>query len=88
MYNLYSSTLTSKGQATIPSQVRKELGIKFGQKVYFRKNGKGFIIEAAPDFFSLRGSIKSKIKYSDRKADKTIAKMFTEEYRKKHGKTS
>jgi antitoxin PrlF len=32
---MYSSTLTSKGQATIPSAIRKRIGVHNGDKVAF-----------------------------------------------------
>lgn len=36
--------ITSKGQITIPIRIRKELGIKDGDKVVFLKQGKNIII--------------------------------------------
>ena len=40
----------------------------------------------AVDFFALRGSIKSKKKYSDKKADKAAAQYFRERGIKKSGR--
>lgn len=37
--------ITSKGQITIPIRIRKELGLKDGDKVVFLKQGNNIIIE-------------------------------------------
>jgi antitoxin PrlF len=43
-----AATLTSKGQITIPSQVRQALGLETGDRVEFVEQGKGqFAIVAA-----------------------------------------
>jgi antitoxin PrlF len=52
------STVTQKGQATIPAEIRKLLGIRTGDKVLFKKDKKGRVhIERyeAPDWAYLRG---------------------------------
>lgn len=38
------STITKKGQVTIPMAVREELGITYGEKVEFTKNEKGEVV--------------------------------------------
>jgi len=46
------STVTSKGQVTIPKEVRRELGIRKGSRVVFAvKNGKAELqlVHRAPD---------------------------------------
>jgi antitoxin PrlF len=55
------STITSKGQITIPKEVRDELGLKPGDRVDFVKDRTGrFSIKAiSTDFRSLKGMIKS-----------------------------
>lgn len=43
-----TATLTSKGQITIPSQVREALGLEMGDRLEFVEQGKGqFAIVAA-----------------------------------------
>jgi len=56
------STVTSKGQVTIPKEVRDQLGLKPGDRVHFVKGRAGrFSLEAVnTDFRSLRGILKSK----------------------------
>ncbi|MBL7155986.1 MAG: AbrB/MazE/SpoVT family DNA-binding domain-containing protein [Candidatus Pacebacteria bacterium] len=78
------STITEKGQVTIPSSIRKEWDIEPGQKVAFvRRKNKTVEVKPAVDFFVLRGSIKSDKRYSDKKANKAIDKYFIEKYARK-----
>lgn len=55
------STVTSKGQITIPKEIRDEMGLKPGDRVDFVKDRTGRISLKAinTDFRSLRGIIKS-----------------------------
>lgn len=85
MYNLYTSTLTSKGQATIPAPVREFLGLKPGQKVTYEKRGEEIILKNQDKLIEeLYGSLKPKVKvkYTDKKADEAIGRMLAEEYLK------
>ena len=77
---MYTTTLTQKGQITIPYLLRYKFGLKPGQKILFEEKEGNITMKNVPDFFSLQGSIKSKIKYSDKKADEAIGKMFQEKY--------
>ena len=52
-----SSILTSKGQVTIPKQVREALSIKSGDSLFFRVEENGATIAKTPDFLSLAGSV-------------------------------
>ena len=76
------TTVTEKGQATIPLPIRNKLGLKPGQKVIFEEKGQEVVIKKVPLLSQLRGSLKSQIKYSDKKANKAIEKMFIKEYGK------
>ena len=55
------STVTSKGQVTIPKEVRDQMGLKPGDRIDFVKDKAGrFSLKAInTDFRSLRGIIKS-----------------------------
>lgn len=44
----YVSSVTSKGQVTIPADIRKLLHLKPGQKVVFRVQGDSVTVMAAP----------------------------------------
>ncbi len=41
--------MTSKGQVTIPKQVRDKLGLRPGDEVGFREEGQAMIVEKAGD---------------------------------------
>lgn len=90
MLNIYSSTVTSKGQATIPAPIRKRLGIKTGEKIIFESNGQGVTIKTHIQMVNeLAGSLKPKVKvkYTDKMANRAVEKFVAAEYLKFHGKT-
>lgn len=62
-----SSTITTKGQITIPKKLRKDLGLKPKEKVFFQRQGRRIIIEPLPDFLTLGGFFRSKKKMPDLK---------------------
>jgi antitoxin PrlF len=53
-----SARVTSKGQVTVPKAVREALGIKKGDAVVFRVEGKRALLARTPDFLNLAGTIK------------------------------
>ncbi len=57
------STITSKGQITLPKSVRERLGVRAGDRVAFRIATDGTVtVEAETvDLRSLRGSVKSTV---------------------------
>jgi antitoxin PrlF len=59
--NLPASTLTSKGQITIPQEIREELHLRKGQRLEFRVDTKGrLIIEPlTQDVRKLKGLVRS-----------------------------
>lgn len=59
------TTITQKGQVTIPAPVRKALGLKRGDQVQFTLKKKVVQIKVAKRFsiMSLYGSLKPKVKY-------------------------
>jgi len=52
------STITQKGQITIPKKIREALDLKTNDRVVFVKRGEEIIIKPIRDVLSLRGSIK------------------------------
>ena len=52
-----SARVTSKGQITIPGEVRRALAINEGDHVVFRVDGDRAILARIPDLLSLAGSI-------------------------------
>lgn len=79
----YITSVTSKGQATIPIQIRKKMGIKAGDKVQFKPTNKGVELEAVPDFFSLQGSLKTDKPFDIEAMDEAVGKYLAREYAKK-----
>jgi AbrB family looped-hinge helix DNA binding protein len=57
-----SSTVTSKGQITLPKEIRVRLGVKPGDRVAFREGPDGSILVEAEtvDLMRLRGRIRPK----------------------------
>jgi AbrB family looped-hinge helix DNA binding protein len=45
---MIAATLTSKGQITIPLEVRRALGLAQGDRVVFERTEKGYLIAASP----------------------------------------
>lgn len=55
------ATLTSKGQITIPKQVRETLGLESGDRIEFVVTDKGFlIVPAKRDLAALCGMFKNR----------------------------
>jgi antitoxin PrlF len=59
-----SAKLTSKGQITVPKEVREALGLHTGDRLAFRLFEDGTVrVEAETiDLMSLRGSVRSQVK--------------------------
>ena len=51
------ATVTSKGQVTLPVELRQALGIKPGQKVGFRRSGDHAVMETAGPVDAVRDMI-------------------------------
>ena len=79
MLNVYSSTITSKGQATIPAPIRKLLELQPGQRIIFEENGQGVVIKTHSQLVNeLAGSLKTKIKWNKKKAFEAVGNMLAE----------
>jgi antitoxin PrlF len=52
-----AAKLTSKGQITVPKQVREALGLEAGDAVVFRVHGDRAVVSKTPDFLELAGSV-------------------------------
>jgi AbrB family looped-hinge helix DNA binding protein len=52
-----TSTLTSKGQITLPKEIREHLGVRQGDRVEFRldRTGRVWVEPATEDLTALRG---------------------------------
>lgn len=52
-----AARVTSKGQVTLPKAVRDALGIRPGDEVVFRVEGKRAVLARTPDFLALAGTV-------------------------------
>lgn len=59
-------SITSQGQLTIPVAIRKSFGIKGSVKAVIRRIDNVIVVEPRKDFWSLRGSLTSEVKLSDK----------------------
>jgi antitoxin PrlF len=53
-----AAKVTAKGQLTLPKAVRDALGIREGDEVVFRVEGKRAVLARIPDFLDLAGTFK------------------------------
>ena len=80
----FTSTVTEKGQATIPAALRKALGIKPNTKVVFElKDNNEVTIKPVIDFFSLKGSVKTTKPFDLSAMEKAIEDEVIKKYVKK-----
>lgn len=80
----FTTSVTQKGQATIPVQIRKLLGIKPNTKITFElKNNNEIIIKPVEDFFKLKGSVKSKKPFNIKAMEKAVSDAINIKYGKK-----
>ena len=69
------SVVNTKGQVTIPADMRRSLRVKSGETVVVTKIADGVVIKPMPDVFSLRGSVIPRKQPEDFKA---MRKQFVE----------
>lgn len=80
----FTSSVTQKGQATIPAPIRKKLGIKPSTKVVFElKNETEATIKPVMDFFFLKGSVKSDKAFDIKAMEKAVKDAIVSKYVKK-----
>ena len=75
-------SITSQGQLTIPKSIRKAFGIKGSTKAIIEKKGRLLIVEPKTDFWSLGGSLKSKVKLTDKQL-KSARAAFAKDWPKR-----
>ncbi|OGY17535.1 MAG: hypothetical protein A2784_01365 [Candidatus Chisholmbacteria bacterium RIFCSPHIGHO2_01_FULL_48_12] len=76
------TTVTSKGQVTIPVDIRRHLGLKTGDSVQFVPTNGEFRLKPVPNFFSFRGSLKSKKPLNMKLIRQAIGKHLAQRYLK------
>ena len=79
-----TTTVTQKGQATIPAHIRKRLGIKPNTKIVFElKSNNEVSIKPVTDFFTMKGSIKSDKPFDIQAMEKAVEDAIVNRYVKK-----
>lgn len=80
----FTTSVTQKGQATIPAPIRKSLGIKPNTKIVFElKNNNEVTLKPVVDFFSLKGSVKTDKPFNLNAMEKAIEDEIINKYVKK-----
>lgn len=80
----FTSSVTQKGQATIPVQIRQLLGIKPNSKIVFEiKDNNEIAIKPVVDFFRLKGSVQTKKPFDPDAMEKAVGKAIGSTYGKK-----
>ena len=74
-------SITTQGQLTIPKGMRKAFKIKGSIKATIHKQGNLIIVEPKQEFWSLAGSLKSKVKLSDKQL-KEAREAFSKDWSK------
>lgn len=69
------STITQKGQATIPLPIRNSLGLTYGSKIQFVDTRDGIQLKAIPSLASFKGSLKGQ----KLPGDKDLELLFAQE---------
>lgn len=77
----FTTSVTQKGQATIPAPIRKKLGIKPKTKIVFElKNNHEASIKTVTDFFALKGSVKSDRPFDIKAMEKAVEDALKNKY--------
>jgi AbrB family looped-hinge helix DNA binding protein len=63
-------SITSQGQLTIPKSLRDAFGIQEAVKAVIEKQGDVIVVKPKKDFWSLKGSLATKVKLSDKELKK------------------
>lgn len=80
----FTSSVTLKGQTTIPAPIRNKLGIKPNTKVVFEIKNEGEVsITPVSDFFSLKGSVKNDKPFDIDQMEKAVEDAIKKTYVKK-----
>ena len=73
---MVKATLTSKGQLTVPKEIRERLGLRSGDRVVFEFEGDSarMKVEKRKSLEELRGSLPATREYSGKEAERAAAR--------------
>jgi len=81
-----SATVTSKGQITLPKQIRERLALAAGSRVAFREQPDGTVVVEAEtlDLMSLRGSVRPRVRgLSIEEMDEAVRRAAARRHRRR-----
>ncbi len=79
------STITSKGQTTIPEELRKDLALEPGQRLLWEKMDGKLVATPTGDLLALAGSLKSDKPYRPKEEiRKIVREQRVKRYAAKH----
>ncbi len=79
----FTTSVTQKGQATIPVAIRRILGIKPRSKIIIELKGNEASIKPVADFFAMKGSVKSDKPFDIEAMEKAVQDAIINRYAKK-----
>lgn len=79
---IQTSTVTQKGQVTIPYSIRQKMALETGTKVTFILENRKIIVSSLPSFFSFKGTVKSKKPFDIKKMRQQAKKLLSTQYGK------
>ena len=72
---MLESTITEKGQTTVPKEIRKILGVKSGQRICWDFGENGVVtVRPEPSALSLFGSLVSRKKFPGNRKEKAAVR--------------
>lgn len=77
------STITQKGQVTLPVSLRRALGLNINQRVMIVSDGEGARVTPAPDFLTMAGSLASKKPFDIGAMRRAVKQKLAASYGKK-----
>lgn len=77
---MQTSTITQKGQVTIPFFIRQKMALETGSKVSFILENEKIIVSPLPSFFDFKGSVKSKKPFNIKKMREQVKKNLASSY--------
>ncbi|MEK7534720.1 MAG: AbrB/MazE/SpoVT family DNA-binding domain-containing protein [Patescibacteria group bacterium] len=76
---IYTVSITSQGQISIPAQLRRKIGLARYRKALVSENNGKLIVEPVKDLLELRGSLKTNIKATPRQIREAFENYLAEE---------
>jgi AbrB family looped-hinge helix DNA binding protein len=77
---MQTSTITQKGQVTIPFFIRQKMALETGSKVSFILENEKIVVSPLPSFFDFKGSIKSKRPFDIKKMREQAKNQLASSY--------